>query len=112
MFVSPDHWFTVVNSQGNNRSTSDKFPTPVVHCRATYGKLVNERNALSPQVLRETYSAPDRAESDQAIAIMTGRESVFSAGFDLNMIQRGGTNALGMLRTGYALTARVMAYPY
>ena len=43
---------------------------------------------------------------------MTGRETVFSAGFDLNVMKRGGMNALRMLRAGYALTARVMAYPY
>jgi len=71
-----------------------------------------KRNALSPQVLREIYQALDRAESDRAIVIITGRESVFSAGFDLNVMKRGGVNALRMLRAGYALTARVMAYPY
>ena len=71
-----------------------------------------KRNALSPQVLREIYQALDRAESDRAIAILTGRESVFSAGFDLHVMKRGGVNALRMLRAGYALTARVMAYPY
>jgi len=71
-----------------------------------------KRNALSPQVLREIYQALDRAESDRAIVIMTGRQSVFSAGFDLHVMKRGGLNALRMLRAGYALTARVMAYPY
>ncbi len=71
-----------------------------------------KRNALSPQVLHEIYQALDRAESDRAIVIMTGRESVFSAGFDLHVMKRGGINALRMLRAGYALTARVMAYPY
>ncbi len=71
-----------------------------------------KRNALSPQVLREIYQALDRAESDRAIVIMTGRESVFSAGFDLRVLKRGGVNALRMLGAGYALTARVMAYPY
>jgi enoyl-CoA hydratase len=71
-----------------------------------------KRNALSPQVLREIYAALDRAESDRAIVILTGRESVFSAGFDLNVMKRGGVNAIRMLRSGYALTARVMAYPY
>ncbi len=71
-----------------------------------------KRNALSPQVLREINKALDRAESDRAIVIMTGRESVFSAGFDLHVMKRGGVNALRMLRAGYALTARVMAYPY
>ncbi len=71
-----------------------------------------KRNALSPQVLREIYAALDRAESDKALVILTGRESVFSAGFDLNVMKRGGMSALGMLRAGYALTARILAYPY
>lgn len=72
----------------------------------------DKRNALSPQVLRQIYSALDQAEADRASVILTGREGVFSAGFDLKVMQRGGTNALRMLRLGYALTARVLAYPY
>ncbi len=71
-----------------------------------------KRNALSPEVLHEIYQALDRAESDRAIVILTGRESVFSAGFDLHVMKRGGVSALRMLRAGYALTARIMAYPY
>ena len=71
-----------------------------------------KRNALSPRLLRELYAALDRAEADKATVILTGRESVFSAGFDLNIMKRGGANALNMLRLGYALTARVLAYPY
>jgi enoyl-CoA hydratase len=71
-----------------------------------------KRNALSPQVLREIYRALDQAEADGAIVILTGRESVFSAGFDLKVMKRGGMNALRMLRLGYALTARVLSYPF
>ncbi|NIS91440.1 MAG: crotonase/enoyl-CoA hydratase family protein [Woeseiaceae bacterium] len=70
-----------------------------------------KRNALSPRVLREIYRALDQAESDDAIVIITGREDVFSAGFDLNVMKRGGMHALRMLGSGYALTARVLAYP-
>lgn len=70
-----------------------------------------KRNALSPPVLREIYEAFDRAERDDAVVILTGREEVFSAGFDLKVMKRGGSAALGMLRSGYALTARVMGYP-
>jgi len=72
----------------------------------------DKRNALSPQLLREINQALDRAEEDRASVILTGRESVFSAGFDLHVMKRGGLDALRMLRAGYALTARVMAYPY
>ncbi|MDA0706605.1 MAG: crotonase/enoyl-CoA hydratase family protein [Proteobacteria bacterium] len=71
-----------------------------------------KRNALAPDVLGEIYAAFDRAKSDRAIVILTGRESVFSAGFDLHVMKRGGGDALRMLRLGYALPARVLAYPY
>ena len=71
-----------------------------------------KRNALSPQVLREINRALDQAESDGAIVIITGRETVFSAGFDLGVMKRGGLDALRMLGAGYSLTARVLAYPH
>jgi enoyl-CoA hydratase len=71
-----------------------------------------KRNALSPHILHEIYAAFDRAGSDRAIVILTGRESVFSAGFDLKVMKRGGGEALRMLRAGYALPGRVLAYPY
>jgi len=71
-----------------------------------------KRNALSPEVLRGIYRALDQAESDGATVIITGRDGVFSAGFDLNVMKRGGTEALGMLRSGFALTARVLSYPH
>jgi enoyl-CoA hydratase len=71
-----------------------------------------KRNALSPQVLGELYAAFDRAEADRATVVLTGREDVFSAGFDLKVMNRGGAAALRMLRAGYGLPARVLAYPY
>jgi enoyl-CoA hydratase len=71
-----------------------------------------KRNALSPTVLSEINAALDQAEADAAIVIITGREDVFSAGFDLKVMKRGGREAIGMLRAGYKLTARVLAYPH
>ncbi len=71
-----------------------------------------KRNALSPAMLQALRQGIDRAERDRAVIVLTGREDVFSAGFDLKVMRRGGATALGMLRTGYGLTARVMAYPY
>ena len=91
-----------------NESVQYSLQDGVATIRIDDGK----RNALSPQVLQEIYAALERAESDKAIVIITGRESVFSAGFDLGVMKRGGLDALRMLRAGYALTARVMAYPY
>lgn len=71
-----------------------------------------KRNALSPAVFQELYAAFDRAEADRALVVITGREEVFSAGFDLKTMKAGGVNTLRMLRAGYGLTARVLAYPY
>ena len=71
-----------------------------------------KRNALSPQVFQELNDAFDRAGGDRAIVILTGRESVFSAGFDLKVMKRGGAEALRMLWGGYCMPARVLAYPY
>ena len=79
---------------------------------ATIGIDDGKRNALAPQVLREIYGALDRAEADDAVVILTGREDVFSAGFDLNVMKRGGMNALRMLRAGYGLPARILGYPH
>lgn len=84
----------------------------LAHQVATVSIDDGKRNALSPGVLAEIYQAFDRAEADRATVIITGRESVFSAGFDLNVMKRGGIDALRMLRAGYALPARIMAYPY
>jgi enoyl-CoA hydratase len=71
-----------------------------------------KRNAFAPSVLQDIYAAFDKAEADKAIVILTGRDDVFSAGFDLNVMKRGGSKAIGMLRLGYALPARVLTYPY
>jgi enoyl-CoA hydratase len=71
-----------------------------------------KRNALSPEMFRQIYAAFDRAEADRAMVILTGREQVFSAGFDLKVMKGSALNALRMLRAGYSLTARVLAYPY
>jgi len=71
-----------------------------------------KRNALAPAVLHELCVAFDQAEADEATVILTGRDEVFSAGFDLKVMNRGGAKAIGMLRLGYKLPARVLAYPY
>ena len=71
-----------------------------------------KRNALSPEVLRDLYDAFAQAAADQAPVIITGRDEVFSAGFDLKVMQRGGRNALRMLRLGYGLPATVLSHPH
>jgi len=71
-----------------------------------------KRNALSPRMLSNIYAALDRAENDKAVVVLTGRDDVFSAGFDLKVMKKGGIQALRMLRLGYKLPTRILRYPY
>lgn len=69
-------------------------------------------NALSPEMLEEIMSALDQAESDEAVVILTGRESTFSAGFDLKTMQSGDVDAVrSMLAGGARLTERLLSFP-
>jgi enoyl-CoA hydratase len=68
-------------------------------------------NALSLAVLAELNAALDQAQRDDAVVILTGREGVFSAGFDLPVLRAGGPDALAMLHEGFELAARLLAFP-
>jgi enoyl-CoA hydratase len=70
-----------------------------------------KRNALSPAMFDEIYGALERAERENAAVVITGREGVLSAGFDLKVMKAGGVQTVKMLRAGYALTARLLAFP-
>jgi len=68
-------------------------------------------NALSLQMLTELNGAFDRAERDQAVVVLGGRDGVFSAGFDLPVLRAGGPDALATLRAGFELAERLLAFP-
>lgn len=68
-------------------------------------------NALSFRMLTELNDAFDRAEADGAVVVLTGRAGVFSAGFDLSVLRNGGPDASDMVRAGFLLAARMLAYP-
>jgi enoyl-CoA hydratase len=68
-------------------------------------------NVLSLAMLTELGAALDRAAADRAVVVLAGREGVFSAGFDLPVLRAGGTAAAGLLRAGFDLAARLLAFP-
>jgi enoyl-CoA hydratase len=65
-------------------------------------------NALSPAMLTELMSAFDRAETDGAIVVLTGRASTFSAGFDLRVPAE---HWPAMVADGARLAERIMSFP-
>jgi enoyl-CoA hydratase len=68
-------------------------------------------NALSPVMLTAINAALDRALADKAVVIVTGRSGIFSGGFDLKVMGRGGDEAYGMLMAGFRLAERMLAFP-
>src|SRR6185436_15060577 len=68
-------------------------------------------NALSLDMFGELGAAFDRAKADRAAVLLCGREGVFSAGFDLRVLRAGGADATAMVRTGFELAERILAFP-
>lgn len=70
-----------------------------------------KKNALSSAMIAELNAALDRAQADRATVLLTGREGIFSAGFDLTTLMAGGINALNMVQGGFRLAAKVLGHP-
>ncbi|MDX1694197.1 MAG: crotonase/enoyl-CoA hydratase family protein [Ketobacteraceae bacterium] len=70
-----------------------------------------KRNVVSPAMLKQLNTALDDAEKDNAVVILTGREGVLSAGFDLKVLKSGGLDALNMLIGGFQLSRRLLSFP-
>ena len=66
-------------------------------------------NILAPEMLGDLSRAVDRAEADDAIVVVTARDGVFSAGFDLGVLARG-DEAASMLRAGFELAHRILSF--
>jgi enoyl-CoA hydratase len=78
---------------------------------ATIGLDDGKVNVMSLDMQAEIHAALDRAESDQAVVILTGRDRVLSAGFDLQVLTAGGPAAASMVIGGFELAARILAFP-
>jgi enoyl-CoA hydratase len=68
-------------------------------------------NVLSIDTFAQLNDAFDRAKSDRAVVVLTGREGAFSAGFDMRILAAGGPEAHRMVRMGFELAERILAFP-
>jgi len=68
-------------------------------------------NALSLRMFAELNKALDQALADGAVVVLTGRPGVFSAGFDLPVLRARGADAVALLRGGFQLADRLLAFP-
>lgn len=68
-------------------------------------------NAMSIEMLADIAAALDRAEKEGAIVVLTGREGIFSAGFDLPTFSRGLDVTVEMMSAGAKLIQRLLSFP-
>lgn len=68
-------------------------------------------NVLSSDMFAQLDAAFDRAVEDRGVVVLTGREGVFSAGFDLRTLMAGGADAHAMVRMGFELAERILSFP-
>ena len=68
-------------------------------------------NVLSTAMIAELNTAFDKAEKDDAIVILTGRDGMFSGGFNLKEMQAGPQEAMTLTSKGSKLARRILAFP-
>ena len=78
---------------------------------ATIAMDDGKANVLSTQMIADLEAAFDSAESDNAIVVLTGREGMFSGGFNLKEMQAGPHEAMILTSKGSKLARRILAFP-
>ena len=68
-------------------------------------------NALSHERIDQLHSILDRAETEAAAVCFVGRSGMFSAGFDLRVMQEGPAAATKLVRAGGELLMRLYVHP-
>ncbi len=68
-------------------------------------------NAMSIGLMNEISGALDAAEAADAVVVLSGREGIFSAGFDMRTFSQGAEASLEMVRTGAELIVRLLRFP-
>jgi enoyl-CoA hydratase len=67
-------------------------------------------NVMSVQMLQALNAALDRAQTDKAVVVLTGRQGMFSGGFDLAVFKGDPDEQLRMLQAGALLTEGLLSF--
>ena len=68
-------------------------------------------NVFSPSMIKEVNDLLDQVPTDKGAMLITGREGMFSAGFDLKVMMSSPENAADMVKSGFKLLMRVFTFP-
>lgn len=70
-------------------------------------------NVMSTAMLQELEAGFERARSDRAAVLLTGKAGIFSAGFDVKVFASGNVaDVRTMLRAGAELIERILSFPF
>ncbi|MDC1149587.1 crotonase/enoyl-CoA hydratase family protein [Gammaproteobacteria bacterium] len=69
-------------------------------------------NVFSPKMIQDVNECLDKVPTESGALIITGREGMFSAGFDLKIISAGDIQAtMDMSLSGFKLLSRIFSFP-
>ena len=69
-------------------------------------------NVFSPKMIQDVNECLDKVPTESGAIIITGREGMFSAGFDLKIISAGDIQAtMDMSLSGFKLLSRIFSFP-
>ena len=68
-------------------------------------------NAFSPAMINEVQSLLDQVPIDSGALMFTGREGMFTAGFDLKVMMSDPSAATQMVKTGFQMLQRIFSFP-
>jgi len=69
-------------------------------------------NVFSPTMIEQLNALLDEVPEDKGCLLIQGKEGMFSAGFDLKVMQGGDTDAMSKMASGgFRLLARVFSFP-
>jgi enoyl-CoA hydratase len=68
-------------------------------------------NAISHEVIDELNTALDQAENEQKVVVLTGKEGIFSAGYDLKTMTASADSAKSLVTKGSKLVLRMLSFP-
>ena len=96
------------NLSTNNQLATYSFEEGISTITLDDGKA----NVMSVQMLEEINAALDDAERQGGVVILTGREKMFSGGFDLTVFKAGDKEqTYTMLSNGARLAERLLSFP-
>ena len=80
----------------------------IAHVHMDDGKA----NVMTRDMLEALLGAFDRAEADGAVVLLTGRDRIFSGGYDLKMFSESPAVIVSTLRLGATVVARMADFPF